>query len=78
MSVVRQLAAKPSVFPVENGEIPPLESGDRLTRAEFMRCYDAMPDLTEARRIGRSRPTLSLHLGGGPGHSTPQAAAREF
>jgi hypothetical protein len=52
MSVVTQPAAKPSVFPVQNGEIPPLESGDRLTRAEFMRRYDAMLDLTEARRTG--------------------------
>ena len=52
MSVVRQLAAKPSVLPAQNGEIPLLESADRLTLAEFMRRYDAMPDLTEARRIG--------------------------
>ncbi len=31
--------------------IPPLESGDRLTRDEFMRRYDAMPDLKKAELI---------------------------
>jgi len=29
-------------------EIPPLEPGDRLTRPEFERCYDAMPQLPKA------------------------------
>jgi putative restriction endonuclease len=32
-------------------KIPPLENGDRLTRAEFERRYDAMPDLKKAELI---------------------------
>ncbi len=41
----------PRAIPVEpteapsNGAIPPLENGDRLTRAEFERRYEAMPEL---------------------------------
>src|SRR5437660_6582278 len=31
--------------------VPPLESGDHLTRAEFERRYDAMPGLTKAELI---------------------------
>ena len=31
--------------------IPPLESGDRLTRAEFARRYEAMPDLKKAELV---------------------------
>jgi hypothetical protein len=31
----------------DHGVIPPLENGDRLTRAEFERRYDAMPELVE-------------------------------
>lgn len=31
--------------------VPPLESGDRLTRAEFERRYEAMPDLKKAELI---------------------------
>lgn len=31
-----------------NGRIPPLESGDHLTAAEFERRFDAMPDLKKA------------------------------
>ena len=34
-----------------NGAIPPLENGDRLTRAEFERRYDAMPGLKKAELI---------------------------
>ena len=34
-----------------NGAIPPLENGDRLTRAEFERRYDAMPALKKAELI---------------------------
>jgi hypothetical protein len=44
----------PSVEPVEppdNGAIPPLENGDRLTRDEFERRYDAMPHLKKAELI---------------------------
>src|SRR5438034_100766 len=32
-------------------EIPPLQNGDRLTRAEFERRYDAMPDLKKAELV---------------------------
>jgi Uma2 family endonuclease len=35
----------------DNGAIPPLENGDRLTRAEFERRYDAMPGLKKAELI---------------------------
>jgi hypothetical protein len=35
----------------DNGTIPPLENGDRLTRAEFERRYDAMPGLKNAQLI---------------------------
>ncbi len=35
----------------ENGIIPPLRHGDRLTRAEFERRYDAMPALKKAELI---------------------------
>src|SRR4051794_5194942 len=31
--------------------LPPLQGGDRLTRAEFERRYDAMPDLKKAELI---------------------------
>src|SRR5438128_2136568 len=34
-----------------NGAIPPLENGDRLTRAEFERRFDAMPNLKNAELI---------------------------
>jgi Uma2 family endonuclease len=34
-----------------NGRIPPLENGDRLTRAEFERRYEAMPGLKKAELI---------------------------
>src|SRR5262249_4809585 len=34
-----------STTPPQNGPIPPLENGDRLTRAEFERRYEAMPNL---------------------------------
>jgi Uma2 family endonuclease len=45
--------AKPALSPVSasNGAIPPLENGDRLTRAEFERRYDAMPELKKAELI---------------------------
>jgi hypothetical protein len=44
MSVATHPAANP-VVPGKNGDIPPLENGDRLTRAEFMRRYAAMPEV---------------------------------
>jgi Uma2 family endonuclease len=41
-----------SVLPAAATEnIPPLENGDRLTRAEFERRYDAMPNLKKAELI---------------------------
>ena len=40
--------AKPSP---REAPIPPLESGDRLTCDEFMRRYDAMPELKKAELI---------------------------
>ncbi|MHB1561161.1 MAG: Uma2 family endonuclease [Isosphaeraceae bacterium] len=44
----------PPVGPSErpgNGAIPPLENGDHLTREEFERRYDAMPDIKKAELI---------------------------
>ena len=35
--------------------VPELENGDRLTRAEFERRYEAMPRLEESRADRRSR-----------------------
>ena len=35
----------------DHGVIPRLENGDRLTRAEFERRYDAMPELNKAELI---------------------------
>jgi Uma2 family endonuclease len=37
--------------PAAARDIPPLENGDRLTRAEFERRYDAMPELKKAELI---------------------------
>ena len=34
-----------------NGPVPPLKDGDRLTRAEFERRYEAMPELKKAELI---------------------------
>ncbi len=52
MAVSSQLArpAEPDVLQ-GNGVILPLENGDRLTRAEFERRYDAMPELKKAELI---------------------------
>ncbi len=47
----------PSIEPIEaaemqrNGAVPTLENGDRLTRAEFERRYNAMPNLKKAELI---------------------------
>jgi len=43
-------SAEPTKAPC-NGAIPPLENGDRLTRAEFERRYEAMPKLKKAELI---------------------------
>ncbi len=37
--------------PDPDGQIPPLEAGDRLSRAEFERRYEAMPELKKAELI---------------------------
>jgi len=45
-------STKPQPAPASaSPTIPPLESGDRLTRPEFERRYDAMPDLKKAELI---------------------------
>ncbi len=64
--------------PEANGWVPPLENGDRLTRVEFERRYDAMPGVHKAeliegvvfmpsplriRRHGRPSRHLSTWLG---------------
>jgi Uma2 family endonuclease len=52
--VVSSTPSTRPVGPVEppgNGAIPPLENGDRLTRDEFERRYDAMPGLKKAELI---------------------------
>jgi hypothetical protein len=51
MSVLTQPAAEDVLRLLDHGEIPPLENGDRLTRAEFLRRYAAMPGLTKAELI---------------------------
>jgi Uma2 family endonuclease len=51
MSILTHPAVKPVIPTGQNGAIPPLENGDRPTRAEFMRRYDAMPDLKKAELI---------------------------
>jgi Uma2 family endonuclease len=51
MTVLTRPAAKPVALADQNREIPPLENGDRLTRAEFMRRYDAMPALKKAELV---------------------------
>jgi hypothetical protein len=40
-----------SSAPVQPGRPLPLEPGDRLTRAEFERRYDAMPEVKKAELI---------------------------
>src|SRR5271154_3006974 len=43
---------KPSTEPTHrNGAIPPLENGDRLTADEFLRRYEAMPELKKAELV---------------------------
>jgi Uma2 family endonuclease len=50
ISTSRAVPAEPAEAPA-NGAIPPLENGDRLTRAEFERRYAAMPHLKKAELI---------------------------
>src|SRR4051812_12406098 len=50
MSVLSALA-KPIDPRESQAAVPPLESGDRLSRAEFERRYEAMPELKKAELI---------------------------
>jgi Uma2 family endonuclease len=50
VSTPRATPVEPTEAP-SNGAIPPLENGDRLTRAEFERRYEAMPELKQAELI---------------------------
>jgi Uma2 family endonuclease len=50
VSASRAARVEPAEAPV-NGAVPPLEPGDRLTRAEFERRYEAMPHLKKAELI---------------------------
>jgi Uma2 family endonuclease len=50
VSTPRAIPVEPTEAP-SNGAIPPLENGDRLTRAEFERRYEAMPELKKAELI---------------------------
>jgi Uma2 family endonuclease len=43
--------AATSIAPSEQEAIEPLESGDSLGAVEFMRCYEAMPDVKKAELI---------------------------
>src|SRR5688572_1665221 len=47
---ISSLPGKPAI-PADAEKIPPLENGDRLTREEFERRYDAMPHLKKAELI---------------------------
>lgn len=53
MTTVADTSSRTAPTPWEDGfpAIPPLENGDRLTRAEFERRYDAMPGLKKAELI---------------------------
>jgi hypothetical protein len=49
---VRPNAIPPAPAPrAQRTPVPPLENGDRLTRAEFERRYQAMPDVKRAELI---------------------------
>jgi Uma2 family endonuclease len=47
MSIETQESTKPDIV----ARVPPLQPGDRLTRNEFERRYEAMPDVTKAELI---------------------------
>ena len=42
----------PASTPPTASEVPDLENGDQLTAAEFLRRYEAAPDLKKAQLIG--------------------------
>lgn len=60
-----------STAPIRPSVVPPLEAGDRLTRDEFERRFDATPDLKKAELIEGVVyiPPPVSHIG----HSVPQA-----
>jgi len=49
--MVNRSSAKTPPLEINNSRIPPLESGDRLTRHEFERRYTAMPHIKKAELI---------------------------
>ncbi|MBL9152779.1 MAG: Uma2 family endonuclease [Verrucomicrobiales bacterium] len=52
MSVALASPSAPSALrPIRETQLPPLENGDRLTRAEFHRRYQAMPSVKKAELI---------------------------
>jgi Uma2 family endonuclease len=51
ISTPRPKSIPPAEPPDRNGSVPPLRNGDRLTRDEFMRRYEAMPELNKAELI---------------------------
>ena len=72
VSVPRTEHATPGESIDRNGAIPPLEDGDRLTREEFERRYDAMPQLKKAELIEGvvHLPSPDRHRFHGAPHST--------
>jgi Uma2 family endonuclease len=62
---------KPAQHPARPEPLPPLENGDRLTRDEFERRYDAMPRLKKAELIeGEVHVASAVRY---KGHSKPNA-----
>src|SRR5438105_577432 len=51
MATITPAPKSPPQDPPPQPPIPPLENGDRLTRAEFERRYDAVPELKKAELI---------------------------
>src|SRR5690348_8433323 len=51
ISIPRAEPSRPAQPVDRDGVMPPLENGDRLTRDEFLRRYDAMPHLKKAELI---------------------------
>jgi Uma2 family endonuclease len=51
ISTPRSRSVSPAVPNGHDGAVPPLKDGDHLTRDEFMRRYEAMPDLKKAELI---------------------------
>jgi Uma2 family endonuclease len=49
--VMTPVTTTPTAPAAERGRVPPLENGDRLTRSEFERRYDALPHLKKAELI---------------------------